>query len=228
MAAPYHDYPSTGTPMNQTSGSIQNLNGSLSHFAPTSTMHSGLAACDDSSLATQFSSNYSTLQPSHVLGVQPSRNGQGMIYPDPFSQDQYLSRTTPPTNIVGLNLKGDPEASRPLTHGCNAAMVPAPLVKVESPVMRRQASAVDVLPQYDVPYGYGASNLPMDSDEQATDMQGPAADGAYLHARTTKRGPFRDHDERLATAYTRRIGSCIRCRMQRIRVSHESCTHCRF
>lgn len=35
-----------------------------------------------------------------------------------------------------------------------------------------------------------------------------------------KRGPFRSNDERERTAETRKIGSCIRCRMQRIRVSN--------
>lgn len=34
-----------------------------------------------------------------------------------------------------------------------------------------------------------------------------------------KRGPFRDAALRQETAYTRKIGCCIRCRMQRIRVS---------
>lgn len=34
-----------------------------------------------------------------------------------------------------------------------------------------------------------------------------------------KRGPFRDPSLREQTAQTRRMGSCIRCRMQRIRVS---------
>lgn len=34
-----------------------------------------------------------------------------------------------------------------------------------------------------------------------------------------KRGPFRDPNLREQTAQTRKIGSCIRCRMQRIRVS---------
>ncbi|PSS03641.1 hypothetical protein BD289DRAFT_449413 [Coniella lustricola] len=33
----------------------------------------------------------------------------------------------------------------------------------------------------------------------------------------TKRGPFKDPNKRVGTAQTRKIGSCIRCRMQRIR-----------
>ena len=40
-----------------------------------------------------------------------------------------------------------------------------------------------------------------------------------------KRGPFRDAALREETAYTRKIGCCIRCRMQRIRVSL-CCTFC--
>lgn len=35
-----------------------------------------------------------------------------------------------------------------------------------------------------------------------------------------KRGPFKDPNLREQTAQTRKIGSCIRCRMQRIRVSN--------
>lgn len=35
----------------------------------------------------------------------------------------------------------------------------------------------------------------------------------------TKRGPFKDPKKRAKTAQVRKIGSCIRCRMQRIRVS---------
>lgn len=35
----------------------------------------------------------------------------------------------------------------------------------------------------------------------------------------TKRGPFKDLQKREKTAQVRKIGSCIRCRMQRIRVS---------
>lgn len=41
-----------------------------------------------------------------------------------------------------------------------------------------------------------------------------------------KRGPFKDPSLREQTAQTRKIGSCIRCRMQRIRVSHEKLAAC--
>lgn len=46
--------------------------------------------------------------------------------------------------------------------------------------------------------------------------QYPTADNQQ---RNGKRGPFRDQALREQTAQTRRMGSCLRCRMQRIRVS---------
>ncbi len=76
-------------------------------------------------------------------------------------------------------------------------------------------------PRYDVLQGYPD---PLTHDERVArpmrlvessldvvfpDQKPPAA----------KRGPFKDHVERQKTAQTRKIGSCIRCRMQRIRVS---------
>jgi hypothetical protein len=47
----------------------------------------------------------------------------------------------------------------------------------------------------------------------------PSFDILQPNQRGGKRGPFRDPSLREQTAQTRKIGSCIRCRMQRIRVS---------
>lgn len=38
----------------------------------------------------------------------------------------------------------------------------------------------------------------------------------------TRRGPFKDPQARIRTAQTRKMGSCVRCRMQRIRVRPNS------
>lgn len=212
--------------MNQATRPLQDTTGNLPHFTQTMGVQAELAASDNPSLMTQFSSSHYTLQPTYLLGVQPSNHGQEMVYPGPDSHNPSLSRSFPTHNVVGPNIKRDPDTSKPSADGRNAPMELAPPVKVESPVIHRQAPAVDVLAQYDLPYGYGASNLAVAGGEQVTNMQGPRTEGALLHARTTKRGPFKDHDERLATAYTRRIGSCIRCRMQRIRVSHDTSSSC--
>ncbi|CAJ0545933.1 Ff.00g094060.m01.CDS01 [Fusarium sp. VM40] len=47
--------------------------------------------------------------------------------------------------------------------------------------------------------------------------QHPNFDILLPNQRGGKRGPFKDHNLREKTAQTRKIGSCIRCRMQRIR-----------
>lgn len=47
----------------------------------------------------------------------------------------------------------------------------------------------------------------------------PSFDIILPNQRGGKRGPFKDRAAREKTAHTRKIGSCIRCRMQRIRVS---------
>ncbi|KAM0440132.1 hypothetical protein ACHAQK_005929 [Fusarium lateritium] len=47
--------------------------------------------------------------------------------------------------------------------------------------------------------------------------QHPNFDILLPNQRGGKRGPFKDHNLREQTAQTRKIGSCIRCRMQRIR-----------
>ncbi|KAH6610519.1 hypothetical protein Trco_000539 [Trichoderma cornu-damae] len=47
--------------------------------------------------------------------------------------------------------------------------------------------------------------------------------------RSGKRGPFRDQSLREQTAQTRKMGSCMRCRIQRIRVANtESTSQCEF
>jgi hypothetical protein len=62
--------------------------------------------------------------------------------------------------------------------------------------------------------------LPPDGDGDHTSRQSNL-DIASSHQRPppAKRGPFKNSAERERTAETRKIGSCIRCRMQRIRVS---------
>ena len=55
--------------------------------------------------------------------------------------------------------------------------------------------------------------------EIAREDQQSTLDILQPHQRGGKRGPFKDQNLREQTAQTRRMGSCIRCRMQRIRVS---------
>lgn len=62
---------------------------------------------------------------------------------------------------------------------------------------------------YEQSLGYVLPSQPDDSELMTPIQQKPAP---------TKRGPFKDPQKRIRTAQTRKMGSCIRCRMQRIRV----------
>jgi len=55
--------------------------------------------------------------------------------------------------------------------------------------------------------------------DQSTPDEARSFNVVLTNQRGGKRGPFKDPSLREQTAQTRRMGSCIRCRMQRIRVS---------
>ncbi|EHK24820.1 uncharacterized protein TRIVIDRAFT_29985 [Trichoderma virens Gv29-8] len=66
--------------------------------------------------------------------------------------------------------------------------------------------------------------LPEDSGNTVGQRQDTNPDDLQPTQRNGKRGPFRDQSLREQTAQTRKMGSCIRCRMQRIRCEFNSNT----
>lgn len=62
-------------------------------------------------------------------------------------------------------------------------------------------------------------------DEQSPNKQSseePPTNGKTPKKISGRRGPFKDDQERAQTKLTRRLGACIRCRLQKIRVSERS------
>lgn len=59
------------------------------------------------------------------------------------------------------------------------------------------------------------------SEDMDAPLANPSLDVVFPHQRppASKRGPFKDQKAREETAATRKNGSCIRCKMQRVRVS---------
>jgi hypothetical protein len=203
--------------MAQTPGPMQHQSGGSFGSAQLPDGGDGLFACDDPSLVAQYMQSFPPLQPTPIQGVQPSTSGQGMVYPESPLHAQYLASNPQATNATGLGIQGNSPLANPLALGTDNA------IKIESPVMAHQAPFARMPPQYDMLRGYGASDPPMDGSQQAltVDRQAkPDLDDVNPHQRTAaaKRGKFMDPAVRERTAYTRRIGSCIRCRMQRIRV----------
>lgn len=85
-----------------------------------------------------------------------------------------------------------------------------------------------------VPNVHLTGRNPFSQTETTTDLlpivpqghEDPISQPAKNHK--TKRGPFKSRDRREQTARTRQIGSCIRCRLLRIRVSAFGCLHTKF
>ncbi|KAI1374136.1 hypothetical protein F4677DRAFT_461691 [Hypoxylon crocopeplum] len=141
------------------------------------------------STAPQMMPNYPILQPSRPMTVQPSTSGEGMIYPEALPGQQYFVQPD-------LQHHGLPN-SMP-SHAMGAHSYSSPLL--------RQNSVAEDPPSREVDRSR-AVNKPRELDIVQPNQRPPPA----------RRGPFKTNDERQRTAETRRIGSCVRCRMQRIR-----------
>lgn len=78
-------------------------------------------------------------------------------------------------------------------------------------------------PQYSGPDGYVCPEAGRREQFEYVPVVASGGDLALMapnqKPQATKRGPFKDLQKREKTAQVRKIGSCIRCRMQRIRVS---------
>jgi hypothetical protein len=71
-------------------------------------------------------------------------------------------------------------------------------------------------------HGYGATDHIPHGEDGSLGEDGQRYDLSYrnhMGRPPARRGPFKSNDDREKTAQTRKIGSCVRCRMQRIRVS---------
>lgn len=102
---------------------------------------------------------------------------------------------------------------------------PAPLVPlVQPPLVVIEPTSPEIPNCYNTP---AVQNLPQpvqpeDGVNTVDQRQDTNPDTLQPTQRSGKRGPFRDQSLREQTAQTRKMGSCIRCRMQRIRCEFNS------
>ncbi|KAK7907869.1 hypothetical protein PG985_015172 [Apiospora marii] len=147
-------------------------------------------------------SNYPTLQPTQPTSVQPSTRREGMVYPVKSSLEDFpvpASAPAPAPAVLASSQentapdRGDaqyPSTSRFERHESDASQYPSS-TSLSSPVDEK--------------------SFPRPESHSVSIMT------SYQKAPVSKRGPFKNNEVREQTAETRRIGSCIRCRMQRIR-----------
>jgi hypothetical protein len=186
---------------------------------PAISSQADLFACDDPPEMGQYL-QYTPLQPSRVLGVQPSTSGEEMLYPQTPSRTQFYGDQGS-GQATGLGIEGNDQLAVPME--ANSVLTAALSAgTVTSPSLPGQASYGDMAQCYDVVQTYGASDSHLTAGQESLEAHvRTGLDVVYQSNQRTpsaRRGPFKDHEKREETAHTRRIGSCIRCRMQRIRV----------
>lgn len=159
-----------------------------------SPMQPGVFEFDSNGRIPNSIPGYPVMQPNRPMAVQPMNRSENMVYPDFSSSQDYAGQIQQSTPLNSHMIS--PQSYGP----------PPPLGIPGAPTF---SSAVYPNNYQQAAEGAEGSNQARGLDIVLT-SQKPAQ---------AKRGPFRTNDEREATAETRKIGSCIRCRMQRIRVS---------
>lgn len=194
-------------------------------YAPSSVSHAlisdhtDLFACDDPSDMAHYL-QYAPLQPSRtILGSQPSTSAEEMLYPGSPLRSQCLNNSEA-LQVTGLGIRGHDGRMEPLDS--NTGMAAALTTDPTPSPLSHQSTYGAVPARYDMAHDYRNPDSTLSGGAKGLEMQTRSDfDAVYKphHRTSARRGPFKDHEKREKTAQTRRIGSCIRCRMQRIRVS---------
>lgn len=208
LTPPSYDYDDHRPPaLDTTVVSVQPQTQASLLSTPVNSDPGALYPCDHPALMAQYLPNYPPLQPERVMGLQPATNREEMIYPNVSPIVKYEANPDSPHDTSGPGIQPPP-------------YVPTQTGAVPPPYSISEPSPYD---------GHGmVVNLPSRFHPIQCFEVGPGTENAgaqdldfFPAHRTTpvKRGPFKDQDSREKTALTRKMGSCIRCRMQRIRVS---------
>lgn len=186
----------------------------------------GLFDMEDPTSANQLQ-NYPPLQPGNHFGNQPTTSPENMVYPSLDADQGYLKSEASPVFLksegVGQGFRGSefqsgPTPMQPGEAECAYAGVP----RVEDNSYMRHSLNYQLPPRYRVPHGYvhadGLGSEHLDHCQVVSQGNGLEVVLPNHKPPSTKRGPFKNQEKRQQTAHVRKIGSCIRCRMQRIRV----------
>ncbi|KAI1504438.1 hypothetical protein F5X99DRAFT_40880 [Biscogniauxia marginata] len=168
-------------------------------------------ACDESIVAQPMMPTYPVMQPNRPMSIQPTTSSEGMVYPETVPSQRYLSR---------------PEIQHESPVSANNHVIGSHVYNNAPPVENSKEPGRR--------YGIVRGGLPSEPDRAQGLSQSRDLDIIQSNQRPppARRGPFRSNDDREKTAETRRIGSCIRCRMQRIRCEtnptdkHGACLTC--
>ncbi|KAI1279149.1 hypothetical protein F5Y07DRAFT_387680 [Xylaria sp. FL0933] len=187
-ASPY-DYTETRPYIDNKPQSSQVMPGTMSPVP------SRMFASDSPIVPQQMFPNYAVLQPDRSMAIQPTTSGEGMVYPRPTPSQGYSEQ---------------------------AVLQPSSPISPGNPITRVRAFAAPLSAGVEAPrrqYNNTHAYVHTAADRQPIHAQTRELDFVPSSQKPppARRGPFRNQHDRERTAETRRIGSCIRCRMQRIR-----------
>ena len=156
-------------------------------------------ASDSPIMTQQMFPNYSVLQPDRSMAIQPTTSREGMVYPGSVPSQGFSEQPA-------LQQPGPPISPTSYITGVQSFTAP-PSAGAEGP--RRHYRGTPAYTHIEIDRNQLHAQT-RELDFVASSQKAPPA----------RRGPFRNQGDRERTAETRRIGSCIRCRMQRIRVRY--------
>lgn len=193
-----------------------------SEFSPPLKGPAAATFLDDGIEATRFLPDYPSLQTEPRPVVSQPENGEQLAYSNPPIPEYYNE----PQMARGLPLSQDTARPTALMQGqIMSAPGPSPGLFSGTVSLHRPSSGADSgVSRYSVAPAYGGRGQVVvgDGSDHAL-MYHDSNYGAMLpspmNRPAARRGPFKNNDDREKTAQTRKIGSCVRCRMQRIRVS---------
>ncbi|KAI0460195.1 hypothetical protein F5B21DRAFT_522309 [Xylaria acuta] len=147
--------------------------------------------------AQQTFSGFTGLQPNRSMGtdqwvVQPTTSREGMVYPGPVPSQ-------------GYPVQPGMQSSSPISPDNQTTSIQLFTTSYEG---QEGAKAQ---------YSTNRSHSHAEVDGRRVNMRELDFVPSNQRPPPARRGPFRNQHDRERTAETRRIGSCIRCRMQRIR-----------
>ena len=175
---------------------------------------------DDGTQSTRYLSTYPSLEPTHPAVTQPG-NGEQIAYANAPLPEYY--NETPLTGSLPLGTDGSRTAPFIEEQAMSAAVVSSAPFS-DTMALHRSANELDgAASRYNMVPTYGGRTPAMvgsgpDRTMAYQDSQYDPMGPNPMIRPSHKRGPFKNDRDREGTAHTRKIGSCVRCRMQRIRV----------
>ncbi|OHE93050.1 hypothetical protein CORC01_11689 [Colletotrichum orchidophilum] len=178
----------------------------------------------DSSMMGSYVSSYQPVQEDHNQTMVSQQHGPDtVVYANDVSAPTFYS-TTPSVSVVGdtsysnpntIDRRLTPREALPPTYGGNMmGMVMSPALHTSASVPVTTAGFA-ITPTFPMT---GVKTEDLDGSMSNTHTNA-SLDVVFPHQRppASKRGPFKDQKAREETAATRKNGSCIRCKMQRVR-----------